>query len=384
MSYMIERYITPQILKDLENKIIILTGPRQAGKTTLSKSLFPNDYAYLNYDLPAHRLAIKNTEWDRKKSLVIFDELHKMPQWKRWIKGIYDTEGVRPKLLVTGSAKLNTYKKVGDSLAGRYFQFRLHPIDIKEAKSLYTPEETFERLWNCSGFPEPFSKGEKIFYDRWKHSHLDVILRQDLIDLETVRDITAIETLIELLKQNVGSTVSYANLARTLEKDPKTIKRWLQVLEELYIIFKVTPYSNKISRSLLKEPKYYFYDCARIENNDGAKLENIVANALLKELHYIEDMFGAYIKLHFLKTRNGQELDFLIVINNKPAVAIEVKLSDDEPSKQFHFFEKYFSRKPKMIQLVKNISREKTFRHGLEIRSLIPWLANIDFSTERA
>lgn len=377
---MLKRYITPHVLKDLDNKIVLVSGPRQAGKTTLSKTLFPNDYVYFNYDHPEHRLTLKSIDWDRKKSLVIFDELHKMPQWKRWIKGIYDTEGSRPRLLVTGSAKLNTFRKVGDSLAGRYFRFRLHPLDIKEAKSLYTPTEAFKRLWNCSGFPEPFTAGEKIFYDRWKHSHLDIILRQDLIDLENVRDINAIETLIELLKQNVGSTISYANLARTLEKDAKTIKRWLQILEELYIIFKVTPYSNKISRSLLKEPKYYFYDCARVENNDGAKLENIVANALLKELHYMEDLFGSSTKLHFLKTRNGKELDFLITINDKPILVIEVKWSDDKPSGQFHFFEKYFSQKPKMIQLVKEISREKMFRDGLEIRSLIPWLSNIDFS----
>jgi hypothetical protein len=160
-----------------------------------------------------------------------------MNKWKRWLKGIYDTEGVRPRLLVTGSAKLNTYKKVGDSLAGRYFQYRLHPFDLKEVKSSYTPEEAFARLWNCSGFPEPFIDGTQIFYHRWRRSHLDIILRQDLIDIQTVRDIKAIEDLIELLKNNVGSTVSYANLARALEKDAKTVKRWLQLLEDLYVIF---------------------------------------------------------------------------------------------------------------------------------------------------
>ena len=147
------------------------------------------------------------------------------------------------------------------------------------------------------------------------------------------------------------------------------------------MIFRVTPYYENIARALLKEPKYYFYDCARVENNNGAKLENIVANALIKELHYMEDIFGSSTKLHFLKTRNGKELDFLIVINNKPVFAIEVKWSDDNPSDQFHFFEKYFPQKPKMVQLVKEIKREKTFQHGLEIRSLIPWLANIDFES---
>ena len=373
---MIERTIQPNILTDLDKKIVFITGPRQAGKTTLSRSLFPNETDYFNYDLAAHRLELKETNWDRKKSLIIFDELHKMPKWKQWVKGIYDTEGVRPRLLVTGSAKLNTYKKVGDSLAGRHFQFRLYPLDVKEAQSLYSPEIAFDRLWRCSGFPEPFLNGDTIFYHRWKQSHLDIMLRQDLIDIENVRDIVAIETLIELLKQTVGSTVSYANLARTLEKDAKTIKRWLQWLEDLYIIFKVTPYSNKIARSLLKEPKYYFFDTARIDD-DGAKLENIVAVALLKELHYRNDVLGTTMRLHFLRTRDGKEIDFLVTNNNKPLTIIEVKKFDDMLSKNFAHFSQQFSTPIKMIQLVKNLHREKTFPDGAEIRALIPWLATM-------
>lgn len=371
-----KRTIAPYIEKDLKKKIVFITGPRQVGKTTLAKSLSPN-LDYFNYDRAEDRLALKKTNWDRNKSLVIFDELHKMNQWKRWLKGIYDTEGVQPQLLVTGSAKLNTYKKVGDSLAGRFFQYRLHPLDLKEARPLYSAEEAFRRLWDCGGFPEPFLDGSHEFYQRWKRSHLDIILRQDLIDIQSIRDIQAVETLIELLKSNVGSTVSYANLAKMLEKDAKTIKNWLRVLEDLYVIFKVTPYSKKISRSLLKEPKYYFYDSAQVTKDNGIKLENIIANALLKELQFLEDVHGTSTQLHFLRTKDGKEIDFLVVINNQPHYLIEVKWSDDTPHKHFQHFDQYMA-KTKKIQLVKEIKREKTYPDGLEIRSAVNWLYNID------
>ena len=374
-----KREIAPHIKKDLERKIVFISGPRQVGKTTLTKSL-DFTYDYFNYDKASDRAALKDNSWDRNKELVIFDELHKMNQWKRWLKGIYDTEGVRPRILVTGSSKLETYKKVGDSLAGRYFQYRLHPFDLKEVRLRYSKEEAFKRLWECSGFPEPFIDGAEVFYHRWKRSHLDIILRQDLIDIQTIRDIQAIESLIELLKSNIGSTISYSNLARVLEKDAKTIKRWLQLLENLYVIFKVTPYSKKISRSLLKEPKYYFYDTVQVSKDNGVKLENIVATSILKELHRLEDVLGASAaKLHFLRTKDGKEIDFLVVINSKPYCLIEVKWSDDTPSKHFPHFESYFV-KTKKIQLVKEIKRDKTYPDGLEIRDVVTWLSKIDFS----
>src|SRR3989338_1134774 len=205
---------------------------------------------------------------------------------------------------------------MGDSLAGRYFQFRLHPLDLKEAMQFYAhdTEKLFEQLWQCGGFPEPFLKNNITYYKRWRRSHLDIILLQDLIDLYTGRDIQVIESLVLLLKNRVGATVSYANLARDLERDPNTIKRWLQLLENLYVIFRVTPYHQNIARSLLKEPKYYFYDIAQVEGNEGARLENLVALSLLKELHFMEDTLGATTQLNYLRTKDGKEIDFIVSI----------------------------------------------------------------------
>lgn len=374
------RYINNPIKNALDSKIVLLSGPRQSGKTTLAKELYP-DFDYFNYDVAEDRIALQEKNWDRKKTLVVFDELHKMKEWKRWVKGVYDKEGVsRPHLLVTGSAKLNMYRKVGDSLAGRYFSYRLYPLDLKEiqhyAKMNLSPEEAFERLWHCGGFPEPFTQGSETFYRLWRRTHLDIILRQDLLDLQAVRDIQAIETLVALLKTRVGSPISYASLARDLERDANTVKRWLQLLENLYVIFRITPYHKNIARALLKEPKYYFFDTAQVENA-AARLENIVALSLLKELHFIEDTVGYDTSLHFIRNKEGKEIDFFIMIDKKPTHLIEVKWADNELSPAFHSFLPVFNNIT-AVQLVKNCTREKTYPEGMEIRSLIPWLTRLD------
>lgn len=192
--------IEPYILKDLPEKIILLSGPRQCGKTTLSKQLYAS-FDYFNYDVAADRLALKRMDWDRDKKLIIFDELHKMKSWKQWLKGVYDKEGIPPALLVTGSSKLDTYRKVGDSLAGRYFQFRLHPFDLKEvmAFSDESPQAIVEKLLTVGGFPEPFLKGSEEYYKRWRRTHLDIILRQDLVNEYAVKDIHHSRIVIKII-----------------------------------------------------------------------------------------------------------------------------------------------------------------------------------------
>jgi uncharacterized protein len=375
-----KRYLEQDIRQALSEKIVLLTGPRQCGKTTFAKQFY-DDFVYFNYDATEDRVLLRKKNWDRSKPLVIFDELHKMKEWKRWLKGLYDKEGIPPEIVVTGSAKLDTYRKVGDSMAGRYFQYRLYPLDLKEAISVdasLDPQEIYERLMICSGFPEPFLKNSKTYYKRWRRTHLDIILRQDLLDMQVVRDIQSIETLVQLLKTRVGASVSYANLARDLERDINTIKRWLQLLENLYVIFRVTPYHKNIARALLKEPKYYFFDIAQVEveNNNGARLENLVALSLLKELHFIEDTTGVKTNLHYVRTKEGKEIDFVICVEGKPTHLIEVKLADESPSPAFQHFIPAFPQS-KTIQLVKDCEKEKIFPNGLEIRRLIPWLTQL-------
>lgn len=372
------RYLEKYILDDLKRKIVLITGPRQAGKTTLAQML-SKDFDYLNFDNPDHRLGIIERSWNRSRELVIFDELHKLKNWKSWLKGIYDTENAPPWIVVTGSAKLDTYRKVGDSLAGRFFQFRLHPLDLKEIKAILRPRDldaALEQLLDTGGFPEPYLEGNSRFYNRWKRSHLDIILKQDLLDLENIRQITSIETLIQLLRKRVGSPVSYNSLARDLQCSDKTVKRWLRILEEMYIIFRVAPFHRNIARAILKAPKYYFYDTGQVLGNSGIKLENLTACALLKEIHYLEDCYGEEARLHYLMTKDGKEIDFFITRNQEPFLMLEVKWTHSKPSANFSIFDKYFPGVQK-VQIAKKIDREKTYPNGIEVRAAHNWLANL-------
>lgn len=373
-----ERYLRKYILQDIKKKIILLTGPRQSGKTTLAKML-SNDFDYFNFDNPEHRLGLMERSWDRSKELIIFDELHKLKNWKSWLKGIYDTEGATPWIIVTGSAKLDTYRKVGDSLAGRFFQFRLHPLDLKEIKTILKPDDpnaVLANLLDIGGFPEPYLEGSRRFYNRWKRSHLDIILKQDLIDLENVQQITSVETLIQLLRKRVGSPVSYNSLARDLQCSDKTVKRWLIILENMYVVFRVTPFHRNIARSILKAPKYYFYDTGQVIGDAGIKLENLTACALLKESHYLEDCYGEQVQLHYLMTKDGREVDFFITRNGAPFLMAEVKWGDSSLSKNFAIFDKYFSG-AKKVQIVGELEREKTYPDGTEVRSAHHWLSGL-------
>jgi len=374
---MISRRISEPLQSDLESKIVLLSGPRQVGKTFLSRQIFSKSQVYLNFDSPADRSILRERSWDREADLVIFDELHKWKGWKRWIKGIYDTEGVRPRLLVTGSARMDVFRKGGESLAGRHFNLRLHPFSLRElADSGSDPEQALSTMLEVGAFPEPFLRGSTTWANRWRRSHLDRILREDLLDLERVRDIRSIEILVDLLAERVGSPISYSSLARDLEVSPHTVKHWIEILERLYVVFLITPYSRSHARSLLKEPKCYFYDTGRVRNDPGARFENAIACHLLKRCHHLEDTEGERVVLHYVRDKEKREVDFLTVRNQKPEYLVEAKVGDSDFSPSLVFYQRQI-RPKQAIQLVRRCEREKNLL-GVELRSAAKWLARLE------
>ncbi|MBI3259124.1 MAG: DUF4143 domain-containing protein [Ignavibacteriae bacterium] len=285
-----------------------------------------------------------------------------MPQWKTYLKGIYDTKLPHQKILVTGSARLEIYNQAGDSLAGRFFLHRLLPLSPAECDKVgvsYTLDHFLER----GGFPEPFLANDLIEANRWRLQYVDSLLRVDVIDFENIHNLNAIRLVFELLRERVGSSISYSSIAEDVAISPNTVKKYIEILEALYIVFRITPFSHNIARSLLKEPKVYFFDTGLVKNNDGIKFENFVATCLFKHVLSKIDYQAENYALRYLHTKERHEVDFALVHNDQVKEMVEVKHADHIPSPSLHYFhEKY---QIPAVQVVKELKRERR-ENGIE------------------
>lgn len=374
-----KRYLDDLILTDLHRKMVIVTGPRQVGKTTLSKQLLPafKRAQYLNWDVSDDRSVLTRQSWRSDAKLLVFDEIHKMALWKNWLKGVFDGRSNDQAILVTGSARMETFRYAGDSMAGRFFAYRLHPFSVKEwcDASGSTPQAALNHLIERGGFPEACLTQNKNDADRWRTLYLDRMVRDDILEFSRVREVNTMRVLVELLRDRVGSPLSLASLARDLGSSAKTIGSYLEILQALFIVFTVRPWHHNIARGLLQTPKVYFYDTGLVRGNHGVKLENASAAMLLKHVQFLYDSQGRETELHYVRTKDGAEVDFAISEDRHLTHLIECKATDSTPHPAL---KRFAQEHPDAIavQMVGDLRQPQT-RDGIEIIDAATWLAGL-------
>lgn len=333
------RYLSTQVEQDLRRKMVFVGGPRQVGKTTLAKRLLgAHGLGYLNWDVPEHRERILKKELP-PTPLWVFDELHKYRVWRNYLKGIFDIKPAEQAILVTGSARLDYYGFSGDSLQGRYHYLRLHPLSFAELKS--STEQDLMDLLRLGGFPEPYFSGSEVESKRWSREYRTRLIREDLVQLEQVRNLAGIEHLALRLPDLVGSPLSINAVREDLQVSHGTVCTWLEMLERLYAIFRVMPFGAPKIRAVKKEQKHYHFDWTLVTDL-SLRFENLVACALLKWVHFQQDTLGENMDLRYFRDVDGREVGFVLVAGKQPIAFIECKWADAPTSLALKYLKKRF------------------------------------------
>ena len=362
----------------LHGRMSFICGPRQIGKTTLAQNHLDQVKQidnYHNWDslslrrnfssnplffieniplplLPGRKLPGYMRQW------VVFDEIHKYPQWKNILKGYYDELKQNINFVIIGSARLDYFRQSGDSLVGRYFLFKmspLHPHDLTgfildqdsawHPKSSLVPfsdsDKTFQeatlQLFDLTGFPEPLSIGTKDFYERWKNNHISLITSEDIRDLSRISNIQKLQTLVFLLPERVGSPVSLNNLKNILGCAHASVKNWLEALKKVYLVFAIAPYTARLSRSVRKEQKYYFWDWGLLQE-PGKKFENFIAVHLQRAVSAWNEWGKGDYQLMYVRTKDGREVDFVVTERDTPYILVESKKNDKNLTASLTYF----------------------------------------------
>lgn len=333
-------------------QMAFVVGPRQVGKTTVCRSLAA-DAIYLNWDDDDDRTAIakgtaavaERAGLDRLQAaprILVLDELHRYRRWRTFLKGLFDHHGAATRIIVTGSSRLDFYRKGGDSLMGRYFVYRLHPLSVGELldatpapELLRAPsplaDDAWERLWSHGGFPEPYLRADRRFTLRWQRLRTEQLVRGDVRDLTRIHEIDQLALLVQQLGARSASQLTWSGLARDARATPDTIRRWVDALCGLYHGFLLRPWFRNVARSLRKEPKWFLRDWSVVDD-PGARAETFVACHLLKAVQHWEDLGLGTFALHYVRDKDQREVDLLVVRDGRPWFLVEVKATDDRLS----------------------------------------------------
>ncbi len=333
------RYLESSISDDLKYKMVFLGGPRQVGKTTVALQLLDGDEnhpGYFNWDYDEDKQCLLKGQLPSKPSLIVLDEIHKYKAWRNFIKGMYDKNKSKKSFLITGSARLDYYRKGGDSLQGRYHYHRLHPFSLYEVNKNASASDLRDLLM-YGGFPEPFLAQSERRWKRWQRERISRVIKEDLLSLEQVKEVSQLELLALLLKDRVASLLSINSIREDLQASHEAVDRWVTIFENLYYCFRIRPYGSRKIQALKKDRKLYLWDWS-LCNDMGSKFENLVAANLLKYCHFIEDNQGDDMELCYLRDKYKREVDFVVMKNKEPLFAVECKTGQSGPAQHIAYF----------------------------------------------
>ena len=348
METYLPRYIEAVAQEDLHRKMVFIGGPRQSGKTTLAKHLCEiagcdPKQRYLNWDASVDRENILQERFPADPGYLILDEIHKYSRWRQVVKGLFDKRGDELQILVTGSARLDYYRRGGDSLQGRYHFHRLLPLSVAE---LNAPSiSTVRDLLIYGGFPEPFLSQSEKQSRRWSREYRSRVVRGDLSDLENVQDLGIIEKMVLRLPDLVGSPLSLNALREDLQVSHQSVSRWITMLENLYMIFRIYPFGAPKIRAVKKEAKHYHLDWT-VVSNMGSRFEDLVACHLLKWSFFLQDTEGREVELRYFRDVDRREVDFVLTEDGKPVLFAECKTSNKRVSSSLNYLKKRFPNVP--------------------------------------
>ncbi|MDD9985067.1 MAG: AAA family ATPase [Spirochaetaceae bacterium] len=333
---MVRRYVDAVVRADLEAKMVFVAGPRQVGKTTLAKGILGDPVGYLNWDIPEHRQTILSRELP-PVPIVAFDELHKYRSWRNYLKGLFDGAGAELRILVTGSARLDAYRRGGDSLQGRYHLHRLHPLSVAE---LGDPA-SLPDLLRLGGFPEPFFAGSERSARRWSREYRTLLVGEEIRSLEQIVDLGNVELLALRLPALVGAPLSLNALREDLGVSHDAVRRWVAALERLYALVRLSPFGAPAIRAIKKAQKHYLFDWTQVPEMPQ-RFENLVAMALLKWVHQQQDAEGRDLDLRYFRDVDGREVDFVVTERTVPVLLVEAKWSDSGVDRNLRYLKRRF------------------------------------------
>lgn len=334
---MIKRQLLPEAHQALTQfRALCLTGPRQSGKTTLSKALFKGK-PYVNFENPTVQFEAEQSPeafLEQYRNGAIFDEVQRVPHIFRYLQEILDNNPKRGQFILTGSNNFLLQEQVSQSLAGRAGYLSLLPLSYAELIEAKLTDNNIDKLILTGGYPEIWN--EKLMPNTWMNSYVQTYVQRDVRLLRNITNLAAFTRFIYLCANYAGQILNRDDLAKKTGVDTKTILAWLGLLENSYILFQLQPWYNNLNKRIVKSPKLYFYDTgllcfllgikteASLQKNTayGAIFENWAISEIRKNNFNQAQNEGMY----YFRDSAGNEIDLILEREGEP-IAIEIKSS---------------------------------------------------------